>query len=443
MSTAATALSNKLYQVITGGLGVPPRSFISFVGGGIALDSDHMSWSLKEPPYAGDVDADNAAAFANLVDTIPDSGPWTAGTANMGKAYRDVWLNNAQVPDLPLTPAQKKEIEDNQGIVDQFNDDYSLYREDWQNKNMIYQLATLAQHDASYFQNLLLARKDVTTALTAWQTKGHKASFEHANAIVQHYSEMGFLTAIQRLKDDYDGVLNTNTTSTAALNFTPVQLFPKNFLAAGGPVWNHFHIDESEFSKFQNSISRSYSSGFDVDFLFWNLAAGASSSWESRNFLQISTSQLKVDFDFIRVRIDRSSWFDSFLLTSNSWWWNGATKSNPDFGGPLLSNGAAPRSTEGQWQMIPTEMIVTRGLSVDVGTFDLQHSAFASGSQSSSSSGFWFWSTSDTNSSSTSSSFDHHFASNSVLVAPQPQIVAFICQLMPKEPNPDPRLLPS
>ena len=442
-TSAASALTNKLFQVITGGNGVPPGSFISFVGGGIPLDAAHLSWAAKVPPYVGCQDADNAYAFSTLVNTIPTAaGPWAAGSANMAKAFRDIWLMNAEVPNIPLTPAQVTERDTAQTLVDQKYDAYTQYQNDWANANMMFQLATLAPRDAQYFQNLLLARSQVTAALTAWQAKGAKAEFEHAMATVQHYNDLGFVNAIQNLKNDYDLVYNANVTS-GTQRFAPVQLFPNNFLSAGGPKWNKFNLSETEFSRFQSSSSHSYSSGADVGFLFWTVASGGSSGWSHRNQLNINTAQLNVGFEFLRVRLDRSDWFDSFLLTSNAWWWHGATKSNPTFGGPVFSNGAPVPSCQGQWQMIPTDMIVARNLVVDVGAYDLQHSDFASHSQSASSAGFWIFSTSSHSASSTSSSYTHTFQSKSRLVAAQPQIVAFICQLMPKEPNPDYHLLPS
>ena len=175
-TSAASALTNKLFQVITGGNGVPPGSFISFVGGGIPLDAAHLSWAAKVPPYVGCQDADNAYAFSTLVNTIPTAaGPWAAGSANMAKAFRDIWLMNAEVPNIPLTPAQVTERDTAQTLVDQKYDAYTQYQNDWANANMMFQLATLAPRDAQYFQNLLLARSQVTAALTAWQAKGAKA----------------------------------------------------------------------------------------------------------------------------------------------------------------------------------------------------------------------------------------------------------------------------
>ena len=443
MTTAAEALQSKIFQVIAGGQGLPHNSFVSFVGGGIALDQAHMSWATQLPPYAGTQDADNAFAFATIVNTIPPAaGAWQAGTASMAFNYRNVFLNQAIVPEVQLTPAQVQQRDNAQARVEALFDEYTQFQTDWQNANTALQLAIFAPHDATWFQNVLLARQAVGQALTAWQVQGHKSEFEHNRAIVQHFGELGFETVIQNLKDQFDAQFTANVTQ-AAINFAPVSLFPNNFLEPNGPTWNHFHISQSEFSRYHSTSSTTSSSGFDVPFLFWDVAQGGSTNWTSVNRLNVSSSQIDVDFDFIRVRLDRSDWFDSNLLTSNSWWYPGATKALPQQGGPLFSNGAVPPLTSGQWQMIPTEMLVTRNLRVFTNNFNLQDALAQSSSQNQDSSGFLFWSTSSTSSTSTSNSYHHEFQDPQTLFLPQPQIIAFMCQLMGKEPNPDVNLLPA
>lgn len=441
---AASAIKNKLLQVITGGNGVARGSYISLVPGGLALDSAHMSWATQAAPYAGTPAADNAYAFANVVNTIPTSaGPWVPGTANLARTYRDYWLQNVVVPTVELSGPHKAELESAQAILDSSKyDDYTMYKTEWEMANTNLQLATLSPRDSSYLANMLEARRLANNARTTWQAKGFKSEVERAIATVDHYNGLGLVNAVANLKRDYDQTVEINLTQ-AGQKFAPVQLYPKNFLAQGGPAWNHYAISESEFSRFQSAGTTKSSGGYDVGFLFWSIAQGGSSSWSSRSQHQVSSAKLKVEFDFMRVNLDRTDWFDTFLLMSPSWRWPDATKTDPDGSYGLLSDGAAPPNTRGPWQMIPTQMIVARNLTVETQGYDLKTTLSSSGWSSSSNSGFLFWSTASGSSSSTSSSYTHSFASNSKLVASQPQIVAFVCQLMPRTPNTDPSLLPS
>lgn len=444
-ANAATALTSKLNQVITGGSGVPRGSFISFVPGGMILDPAKMGWATKVAPYVGNQDADDAYAFSKLVNKIPGStGMWSSTDADLGRTYREVFLNNADVPRVKLDAAHQAEYDAAKRYIEDEDKSYAYNtaRQNWEFANTNFLLASYApRSDPNYFPTLLQARRDAATALMAWQTKGFKAEYERNFAVAQHYGELGLLNAIQSLKNDYDNFIALNATSTGT-RFAPVQLYPGNFLVDSALQWNKYHISTAEFKSYASSSGHSYSSGTDVGFLFWSIAQGGSSGWSQRHWYNMSTASLDVSFEFMRVRLDRSDWFDSFLLSSNSWFWAGSTVSHPNSMGITLSDGAPPPNTKGSWQMIPTEMIVTRNLKIDAGSFDLQHSDFASQSHSSSSSGFLFWSTSSHSSSSSSSNYDAKFTSKSTMEAPQPQIVAFVCQLMPREPNPAPGILP-
>lgn len=437
---AATALTNKLYQVLTAGGGVAPNSFISMVAPGYPIDLSRMQWAAKPAPYVGNSDADDAAAFASVVNTIPNGvGPWAPGSADLARTFRDIFLQNCMLPSVTLNDQQQQELTKATQQVNSLGGDYTNYQAIWQAANMNLQLALLAPRDSSYFQNLIQARQQATNALSDWQAKGHKAAYETALATVNHYEGLGLVNAKQRLSNDYDQVRNVNSTSTGA-NFVPVGLYPQTLLTDSAK-WNSFSISASEFNSFQSSSSSNYSNG-TKNWLFWSWGS-ANSGWSNSQSQNIDSSQLKVSFEYLRLHIDRSAWFDSALLMSQSWWWPGANQQNPTYGGMTFSDGQPPAINHGLWQMIPTDLLLTRNLVVDTGSYDMQSQSWASGWQSSSQSGFWIFHTGGSSSSgmSSGSSYKTNLQKNR-LTAPQPQIAAFVCQLMPKEPNPALSLLP-
>src|SRR5437870_5155716 len=82
--TAATALTNKLYQALSGGGGIPQNSFLSFCTPGYGINFDQMQWATKTGPFVGNQDADNAAAFSRVVNAIPTGvGEWRPTGADM------------------------------------------------------------------------------------------------------------------------------------------------------------------------------------------------------------------------------------------------------------------------------------------------------------------------------------------------------------------------
>jgi hypothetical protein len=440
---ATTALQNKLQQVLTGGQAAPRGSFLSFVGGGRAVDEAALNWATKQPPYAGDADADAAMEFAQEVNTIPIAADdWTASTADMSSAYRDIWLSQARVPSVQLSDSDKAEREEAQTYIDEHVSEYEMYGSAWYNANSNLQIAVLTpRSDPNYLPNLLAARRDADRAREEFLTKGHKSLYEHATAVVDFYDRVGLQTALQDLIRRYDSERTENITSTGR-NFVPVGLYPNRILGANAVGWNHFRISESEFSRYRTNTTTNVSAGANFNYLFWS--AGADFQWGTeRGLTSVTSTNLTVEFDFLRVRLDRSRWFDSFLLKSQSWWWPGATKSRPKFGGINFSDGAPPPRTTGQWQMIPTEMVLTRNLTVTTSGFDLRNSTFAQEANASASAGFWIFKTKANYKTATSREYTHTFTSNDTLSSPQPMISAFICELMPAEPNPDPTLLPA
>jgi hypothetical protein len=268
-----------------------------------------------------------------------------------------------------------------------------------------------------------------------WQIRGRKSRFESAEALRRYYLPRGLKKDFSTLRENYDNTLSTNRTSSGQ-QFVPVRLNPGDLFERVAS-WTPISLRASELSIHQDTISSMHGGGGAMP-LFWT----ADSEHQRTRVGNMDPVKMVVSFEYAYAHIDRSSWFDSFLLTSNVWWWSGATKSRPDFGGPMFSNGAPPPDTCGEWQMIPIGIICTRNLVVTTDTFDLAASDYVSKARSSRFAGVWIFTTRSTIGSPLACSFDFEIEAGSTLRVPQTQIAAFVCQLLPKEPNPNPDLLP-
>jgi hypothetical protein len=273
--------------------------------------------------------------------------------------------------------------------------------------------------------------------MSDWQGVGHKAEYEEALATVNHLGSLGYSGVIQNLTTMYENSYNNNM-DEGGNQFTPVELQPNNFFD-DGVEWNTFSIGENEFSRYQHNSTSNYSSGTGAG-LFWK--KDTKESTEQKDYLHIQTAKLGVTFEYTRVHLDRSLWFDSFLLTSQAWWWAGATQSNPTVGGITFSDGVAPPNTKGTWQMIPTDAIFTRNLEITLSTTNLENNTEITTMKKSHRSGFWIFSTSNSSETTDSVATYDFSASGSTISAPQMQLLALFCELMPKEPNPQVSLLP-
>jgi len=354
---------------------------------------------------------------------------------SLGPVFR-TWLDNAVVPEVKLSPEEEQRLQEARETIRAGADLYHQYELRWQEAQVAWQAAIRLPLTDPDRPKLILARKlAAENAMRDWQVRGRKSSFESAVALTAFYLLRGLKHALAALRESYDKIFDMNCTQHGE-HFTPVKLIPRE-LFEGAATWTSVSIRTDELSARQETTGTMHNGGLDMP-LFWIGDSGC----QRVRVDGIDTSKMVVAFEFAQARIDRSDWFDSFLLTSNSWWWKGATRSDPFAGGIIFSNGALPPNTQGQWQMIPTGIIFTRNLVVDTGPFQLVASEFVSRARASPMAGFWIFTARSTVGSPLANDFDFDLEPDSILRVPQMQIAAVVCQLMPKEPNPDPALLP-
>lgn len=442
-TTIAAALAERFYRGIISSLGVASDSFICFVDGTIPISAVHMKWVTQEPTSsppaaAQDDDADDTRNFAIIANTIPAIGtPWSASTALLGPTFRS-WLDDAVVPKVELSPDEERKLQEAWKTIREGTDLYYQYQFRWREAQRMWQEAVRDTTPGPDRQKLVLTTKQAAEkAMLDWQVRGGKSRFESATALKEYYLSLsqGLQGVLASLRESYDRVFAMNRTRNGE-HFTPVRLIPHN-LFEGEARWTWVSVQTGEPSFRQETISLRHGGGLDMP-LFWI----SNSDSQRVRVSGINTSKIAISFEFLYGGIERSAWFDSLLLTSNSWWWNGATKSQPTFGGPMFSNGAPPPNTQGTWQMIPTGIIFTRNLVVATEGFDLGMSEFVSRVRSSATAGFWIFTVRNTIGSPLADNFDFELETGSILRVPQIQMAAVVCQLMPKEPNPDPALLP-
>jgi hypothetical protein len=442
MVDTATALTNKLTEVLTAGDSVPAGSFISLVGGGRPISQEDVEWAKTDPPYNGTAEASAAKRFTQTANTIPIAvGSWFDSTSNIDTLYRTFWLEQAHVSDVALTDAQKKERDDAKKFTKDNYQDYHKRQQAWRAANTALQVAVRASRDdPNYLNNLDQARANLNDALDDWVVNGSKNEYENANTTYQYYTRVGLKGALIAFKKEYDDIENENRPAGGGANFVPITLIPNDFLDQG---WTTFHLESNETEQYTHNNRTDVSAGVNLNALFWTASAQVKYS-NATTYNNVQTDDIVVDFEIARVHLGRFDWFNGVpLLQSTSWWWPEATKAQPTKGVFIFSDGAPPPSTTGNWEMIPTEMIVARNLTVTTKNHNLQESTWAQNVEVSAKAGFWIFTTEAKAQNAEEKTFKHEFTDNSTLKADQPQILAFICELMPKEPNPDITLLPA
>lgn len=419
---AVQAFRSKLFKVLTS-TDTPRGYYLSYVTGGYP-QSDYTLAFLKDPSQV-----DQWFAFSQLVNSVPVStGDFSVSGTLLWDRYRD-WLDQYEPPPFSLTPDEEKKLAAAQTYVTEKYDVYSTYQGGWQNAFIDWQalvLMPVADRPKNYNTLLAKAKAALDKAEKDWNIKGHRSEFETQYAVVQDLSERDPTRTKQRLKDDFGHPL-----VAPGGNFYPTLITPATLLDSGftWPKFTFFHNETHEYSK---DSTRTWGADASIGALLWSASAGSQGQYEYQE-KKTDVSGMSMEFDLLRAPIIRS-WFSTYLLFSQAWKWSSSTPDNPS-GGKPFSDGLLPAS--GAWQMIPTEAIFVRNLKVKLDMKSEVNKKSLTETASALEAGWGpFKIKGSLKTKDGETKFDFVEESDGIS-CPQPQIIAFFCALMPKEPNPN------
>lgn len=424
--------------------------------------------------------ARNARSFAALVDAIPSTvGDWSPTGSSLDTFY-DQWLSTIELPNPKLDAAtvvtyakarkdlgfadeaDNKAMDDIeakasevdllamneadilkqmalqdaavklrdkvQAILDKPKTIYGAYAE----RRNAYQSAVTALNlqldtDPSDDFRIRTLRDAMRNALDDWQVLGNKVRYETAVAIMARVDGVDLNKAVENLKKRYQAVRELNTTGDGSPDFVPVGLVPSNFLEDRG-AWTTLTFDSQtvvDTTAFDHLTTSSAAGGC----LFWS--SGSESRDTSASDVRSSSEKLKVTFDFARVAVDRSTWFDTNLLTSRMWKWG------VEGDGQLLSDGNLPPQERCALPMYVTDVIFVRNAKVSMAMSQSQYTTFHEEMSKSSSSGFWVFGSSSSETRTTDRSSYEFTSGTATVTIPGLRIAGYLCDRLPKLPNPD------
>ncbi len=432
---AANALRAKLFKVLAG-QNPPPNAYLSFVSGGLP-QSEFTLRFLEDPQYV-----DQAHNFAMLANTVPlGVSDWVASGTVMWDRYVD-WLNRYQSPPYSLSKDDKDILAQAYKDIDDYYDTYLEYQGEYDNAYFAwYELYTMPRNDRPSNYNVLLAKavNARDTADRTWKAKGYKPkvqeAFAHINDLTRRdpaFTKQNMLDKLgQPILSGFGNFYLTGMYPTNPLgpNFSFKHLSEELGEAFTWPKFTFFH---NEISEYKEANSYKWGGSTSVGALLWSAAAeheGTRQYSEEKSDI----SNMKIEFELLRAPITRP-WFTSFLLTGHGWKWPESTLDNPAVG-DQFSDGQIP--PKGSWTMIPTEMIFVRNLKVKLNMSSSVNQESLTKTKSSFEGGwgpFKIKGNVETENGSKVFEFDE---SEDGIECTQPQIIAFYCQVMPKEPDPD------
>jgi hypothetical protein len=420
---AANALRAKLFKLLTGDA-TPQRAFLSFVPGGLAV-SDYTLRFLKDPQYV-----DQAYSFARVANSVPIGfGDWVQSATVMSEIYMD-WLDRYLPPPFSLTKEEEKKLRQAEKFVEENFEKYIELKSKFNTAHTVwYALKVMPVDDrpSDYITLLSEAKNAMDIAEMRWKITGKRAQFDTEEAIVSDFSERDPVNTKQRLKNQFGEPATSSQGS-----FYPTTIYPPSLLDSGFEwgKYSFFHNEIREYSK-EQSYRWGGSAGYDA--LLWSVKAEHEGRKEFNQY-ETDISNVLVEFEMLRAPITRA-WFSNFLLSGRGWKWATSTPEDPSGGDPMSDGLIPPR--EGNWVMIPTEAILARNLTVKLDMSSSVNKESLLETKTSTEVGLGpFQVKGNVETSEGETSFDFVEEGDGIASA-QPQIIAFLCELMPLEPNPN------
>lgn len=375
--------------------------------------------------------SDDMAIQADIANQLFDTSfVYAELLGSVSSVYHDV-LHHAALPYAPLTPDVLKEMNEienwlanNQPAYDMYSDRYydavEAYEQERcsQNPNGG-KLAKLDQKKKSAFQN--------------WLTFGHKQTYENKVGRYINLTDEDPSGMWGRLQNQMQ-----NNGYEQSPNLGP---YYKTFLHPAVSSWNSASTSWSRFEKviteadsYQYSHETSWSAGVSGGWGLWSWGGGTSGS-SSYKHQTSSNSDVRVSFDYLRVRLQRP-WILEDVFGYRFWTWK------KTFGGTLLSDGGnfsvtPPTRPVGRMPVLPKYLIVARNLEISSVFTSQEESWYHKEISANANIGWGPFSLSGSYKDSTSTHRAHASFDGTTFKIDQPQIIAKQGIILDRSPNPD------
>jgi hypothetical protein len=406
-------------------------TFIAFQIPGLPMSPRDLDFNLtKNESGLTPQEALNAASnFASLVNGIPKfSSRWSSDGRLLWREYQTILTDAVVASNMPTTQEneelqkaksflyQSQEITDQLGtrtaLVDSPNlAAYKQYQGAYlQAQSQYNSMKISAQYSADLtVQQKWLATEpeydaNVKAAKADWISKGYKREVEQAFATIDQITGRSPQIAWTQWKDEFE---QSKLSDLQNQEFYQTFFYPAHFYKAGSEnQWTKLTLDASEIEKLSSNLTGSPR----------ELSSSFSSTTDTQQ-VNLSVSHLTVDL--IRLPIMRP-WMNPTIFKSQFWKW-------PD-GREILSDGGV--TPQGSLLGYATAIVFARNLEIKLESNSQQNAQVVNALKAGNSVSLGPLSLEQA-----------PVASDSGLMKSDGmQIIAFICQKLPKSPNPDPTL---
>ena len=268
----------------------------------------------------------------------------------------------------------------------------------------------------------------VTGAYGSWVTDGCKSDVDEALSVIGSLARLGPATLYRTLRAS---LAADQLTDTLGHIFYPTFVYPTDpLMAALKASWTTFEFNLQDLHTFQpdGRISSGGSAGPG-----WGLWSGGSSAGygTGQSTFGCDATGLMVQAELLQVPLARA-WMRPEIFHSRGWRWS------PSAGfGPVSDGGNPP---VGSMPLLPTWVVIAQNVMINLDMTAQQNAASWSAISSGSSIGWGPFSIQGNHSHPGASSESHFTQSSGGISVPGPQIIAFVCDVLGRSPDPDPTL---
>ncbi len=453
------AFMGKLYDIVAAKNTIDgvqeDNPYVSFTRPGIPITPESLDFGFAVMDQHQNILAADFAEFANEIPAI--TGFWNP----TGRKVFDEYWKVINQPVLPVSQMSQQEQEQldraNQFLYkeEQYQDvmtgdivkvmvesliyeRYKLYKQKYETAFFEYQKAFkdfILRSDNPvevelWAQTEPILKNKLNIAFREWQTFGLKSRVEEVQAFKENLERRGPNRLWEERRERYRSHTRSNFQGGT---YQLTKYFPDKFwLTGASSPWMNYSFNHNDVHKVDTSRKESYGGGAGFSFGFWSVG-GRMQRDTSDQYLKHETEKFEVQFEIAKIPL-RRTWLDAGVFSSRAWKFDSQVIPQTE----ILSDGGSP--PKGTMVSFPTSLILVRNVKILTDMTSLTQTSSWSRITGSARVGWGPFSVRGNYSKEQSTQTHDFIQTGQGIEIPGMQVIGFVCQKLPKSPDPDSNL---
>ena len=371
---------------------------------------------------------------SNILDRIIDVCYIARPKGGTVSATYAEWLDNTLVPNATLDDAARLRLQRLENRLAEIQPTYNNHRRNYERARRAYKMENNKPPGIRNEARVAALLADCASALEDWNTTGRRMEYENIAAQTRILGVADTARTMQRLNANFNGLRRPAPTPGTG-TFVPTLLNPA-VNHWNNENWTKIRLDVNDTDLPSEATEINWNGGTELNNGLWSVG-GAIAGGETQNNVDSNTSRATIEMELLRVGVERD-WLNMEVLTSGVWAWRN-THPNEALSAGYDPTTHPPRAPHPRSLMpiIGVEILVARNIRLNANfTRDridevnkLRDTRVACG-----------WGPFSITGNYRTTSREKQVSSredNNVIVVETPQIVGFLCRIMPTLPNPD------